>query len=149
MIAIDHFWVASSLCFKAGLSAKLLIWKWFYILMQIKLILTRKVFHLVVKASVFGTRKWPIDWGHNSSRCIPIMHFVLTQFVTADTFSPPFFTLCKIRKKTNDCVYLSGFSVKILSVLYFTLVLPRANNPQWANTINLRHYAFTDQSSVS
>ena len=71
-----------------------------------------------------------IDWGQNSSRCIPVMHFVLTQFVIVDTFSPPFFTFRKIRKENNDCVYLSGFSVKILSVVYFTLVFPGANNPE-------------------
>ena len=42
-----HFRVALSLCFKAKLSAKPLILKWFfYILMQIKLIFRRKVFHL-------------------------------------------------------------------------------------------------------
>ena len=37
---IGHFRIASSLCFKARLSAKPLAWKWFFILMQIKLIFT-------------------------------------------------------------------------------------------------------------
>ena len=40
---IDHF---RDLCIKTRLSAQLLIWKWFFILMQINLIFTRKVVHL-------------------------------------------------------------------------------------------------------
>ena len=46
VMARSHFRVVPSLCFKARLSVKPLIWKWFYILMQIKLICTRKVLHL-------------------------------------------------------------------------------------------------------
>ena len=42
---MGHFWVAWSLCFKARLSAKALIWKYFLILMQIKPIFTPKVLH--------------------------------------------------------------------------------------------------------
>ena len=42
--SIGHFWVAPSLCFKARLSVRPLTWKWFLILMQIKLVFTRKVF---------------------------------------------------------------------------------------------------------
>ena len=42
---LGHFRVVPSLCFKARLSAKPLIWKRFFILMQIKLIFTRKVLH--------------------------------------------------------------------------------------------------------
>ena len=41
-----HFWVASRLCFKARLSTRPLIWKWFFILMKIKLIFTTKVLQL-------------------------------------------------------------------------------------------------------
>ena len=44
--AICHFRVPSGLCIKTRLSALPLIWKWFFILMQIKLISTRKVVHL-------------------------------------------------------------------------------------------------------
>ena len=57
-VRIGQFRVASSLSFKARLTAKLLIWKWFFILMHTKLIFTRKLLHL---ALVFGTRKWPIS----------------------------------------------------------------------------------------
>ena len=46
IIAIDHFRFAPRLCFKARLSAKLLITIYFFIFMQIKLIFSRKVFHL-------------------------------------------------------------------------------------------------------
>ena len=41
-----QFRVALNLCFKASLSANLLIWTAFFILVQIKLIFTRKVLHL-------------------------------------------------------------------------------------------------------
>ena len=52
MLTVGHFWVAPSLCFKARLSAKPLIWKRFCNLMQLKLIFTRKVLHLA------SFRKW-------------------------------------------------------------------------------------------
>ena len=45
-IGIGHFRVPKNLTFKARLSAKPLIWKWFLIMMQIKLIFTTKVSHL-------------------------------------------------------------------------------------------------------
>ena len=44
--AIGHFRVPPGLCIKTRLSAQPLICKWFFILMQIKLIFTRKVVHL-------------------------------------------------------------------------------------------------------
>ena len=43
---IGHFRVLPGLCFKTRVSAQHLIWKSFFILMQIKLIFTRKVVHL-------------------------------------------------------------------------------------------------------
>ena len=43
---IGHFRVPSGLRIKTRLSAQLLIWKWFFILIQIKLIFTRKVVNL-------------------------------------------------------------------------------------------------------
>ena len=45
-ISIGHFRVPKNLTFKARLSAKPLIWKWFLIMMQIKLFFTTKVSHL-------------------------------------------------------------------------------------------------------
>ena len=49
------------LCIKTRLSGQPLIWKWFFILMQIKLIFTRLDMHLAsLKVRVFGTQKWPI-----------------------------------------------------------------------------------------
>ena len=44
---IGHFWVPPGLCFKTRVGVKPLIWKWFFILIQIKLIFTRKVVHLI------------------------------------------------------------------------------------------------------
>ena len=43
---LGHFRVPRNLAFKARLTAKPLIWKWFLIMMQIKLIFTTKVSHL-------------------------------------------------------------------------------------------------------
>ena len=43
---IGHFRVPPSLCIKTGLSSQSLIWKWLFILTQIKLLFTRKVVHL-------------------------------------------------------------------------------------------------------
>ena len=46
-LQIGHFRVSPGLCLKTRLSAQPLIWKWIFILMQIKLIFTTKVEHLV------------------------------------------------------------------------------------------------------
>ena len=49
------------LCIKTRLSGQPLIWKGFFILMQIKLIFTRLDMHLAsLKVRVFGTQMWPI-----------------------------------------------------------------------------------------
>ena len=61
MIITGHFRVSPGLCIKTRSSAQPLIWKWFFILMQIKLIFTRKVVDLAsLKVRAYGTRKWPI-----------------------------------------------------------------------------------------
>ena len=63
-VQIVHFRVPPGLCFKTRVLAQPLIWKSFFILMQIKLIFTKKVVHapsLILKVRVFGTKnKWPI-----------------------------------------------------------------------------------------
>ena len=41
---VDHFWAATSFCFTVKLRAKPLIWKWFFILMQMQLIFTTTIF---------------------------------------------------------------------------------------------------------
>ena len=46
--SISNFQVTQSFCFKSKLSAKLLIWKRLLIILQIKQILTRKVFNLAL-----------------------------------------------------------------------------------------------------
>ena len=43
---IGHFQGPLGLCIKTWLSAQPLMWKWFFILMQVKLFVTRKVVHL-------------------------------------------------------------------------------------------------------
>ena len=60
--SIGQFRVPPGLCIKTRLRAQPLIWKWFFILMQIKLIFTRKLVELASfwKWGFFGTRKWPI-----------------------------------------------------------------------------------------
>ena len=79
---IGHFRVATSLCFKARLSTKPLIWKRFFILMQMKLILATKVFalSLVFKVRLLETRKWPFSLSYlgsplfNPSRSTHALH---------------------------------------------------------------------------
>ena len=60
---VGHFRVLPSRCIKTRLSAQPLIWKWFFILVQIKIIFTKKgcALGLILKVRVFWTRKWPID----------------------------------------------------------------------------------------
>ena len=64
LFAIGHFRAPPGLGIKTRLSAQPLIWKWFFILMQIKLVFTRTVVHLVSFWKWgfldFGTRKWPV-----------------------------------------------------------------------------------------
>ena len=45
-VVIGHFRVPPGLCFNTKVGAQPLIWKSFFILMQIKLIFTREVVHL-------------------------------------------------------------------------------------------------------
>ena len=76
MSTIGHFRVPPGLCFKTRVGAQPLMWKSFFILMQIKLIFTRKVCapSLILKVRVFETRKWPIVLrtvpGSNSPRSL-------------------------------------------------------------------------------
>ena len=58
---IGRLRVASCLCFKARLRAKLLICKWFFILLQINLFSQERFFSLIWKVRVSGTRKWIIS----------------------------------------------------------------------------------------
>ena len=69
-LQIGHFRVPPGLCLKTRLSAQPLIWKWFSILMQIKLIFTRKVLHVTSfwKWGFLEPRKWPIL--HISPYCL-------------------------------------------------------------------------------
>ena len=75
--------VASSLCFKARLSAKTLIWKWFFILMQIKLIFTRKVSQLAsFWKRVFlelGNGLLLFHWTNFEKYNYDLLHFTLNQ----------------------------------------------------------------------
>ena len=67
----SFFQVTQRLCFKARLTAKPLIWKWLLILMEIKLIFTRKVLHLM------SFWKYKIlELGNGSSRCCPKLCFL-------------------------------------------------------------------------
>ena len=48
ILQIGHFRVPLGLCIKRRLSAQPLIWKWLFILVQIKLMFARKVVHLAL-----------------------------------------------------------------------------------------------------
>ena len=72
---------SKNLAFKARLSAKPLIWKWFLIMTQIKLIFTKKVSHL---ASFW---KWDfLELGNGLLVCLPAwtscVHALYTMFST-------------------------------------------------------------------
>ena len=64
-LLIGRFRVPPGLCFKTRVGAQPLIWKSFFILMQTKLIFTRKVVHLKPHFESEGfwnsEIKWPID----------------------------------------------------------------------------------------
>ena len=64
VIAIGHFRVPLGLCFKPRVGAQPLIWKSFFIQMQINLISHKKgcAPNLTLTVRVFGTRKWPITF---------------------------------------------------------------------------------------
>ena len=65
--AKGHFRVSPGLCINTRLSAQPLIWKWFFILMQIRLIFTRKVLHL---ASFWKWGFWKTEVAY-STRHLP------------------------------------------------------------------------------
>ena len=66
---IGHFRVPLGLCIKTRWIAQPLIWKWFFILMQIinnySLKSRRIVSSVFFPIFFFGTRKWPIVWEWN------------------------------------------------------------------------------------
>ena len=58
VMSITQFWVPPGLCIKTRLSAQPLIWKWFFILMQI---------------NSFSQERWtassPLGWSHERGKC--------------------------------------------------------------------------------
>ena len=78
---LGHFRVSPSLCFKASVSAKQVIWKRVFILMKMKLIITKRLLlghGLVLKVAVFGTWKWPIEqWAYDELHYI--VHGILVE----------------------------------------------------------------------
>ena len=66
---IGHFWVLRGLCIKTRLGAQPLIWKCFFILMEVKLVFTRKVVYLAsfwkwgfLELGNYWTRLSKISW---------------------------------------------------------------------------------------
>ena len=83
---IDHFPVPPGLCIKTKLSALPLIWKWLYILMQLKLIFPKKVVNLAsfwkwgfLKLGI-GLLSWYTTWAAVTS-------WLLVYFLTTATRS--------------------------------------------------------------
>ena len=66
---IGYFWVPPGLCFKTRVGAQPLIWKSFFILMQMRLICAPS---LILKVRVFGTRKLVFlgTWRIKAGKCI-------------------------------------------------------------------------------
>ena len=89
--SIGHFRVPPGLCIKTRLSAQPLIWNWFFILMQIKLIFKRKVVHL---DSFWKLRFLPITT-HDSYTCTaPTINSKWTDEDTVNEWQ----SLCKLIK---------------------------------------------------
>ena len=121
---IGHFRVPPGLYFKTRVGAQPLIWKSFFILMQIKLIFTRKVVHLASfwKWGFFGARKWPIGsvslggiWRCSVPGLTNNLHFCL--FVAF--FFATMFLALQITKKS---VVISAFGIPSLRELVIILV---------------------------
>ena len=75
---------------------KPLMSKSFFILMQLELIFTKSVFHLVLKLIVCGTRKWPIGHiVHNFVRTVLVPVLVRFEILINITF---LFNLCLISR---------------------------------------------------
>jgi len=112
---IRHFRVSPGLCIKTRLSARPLIWKWFFILMQIKLIFTRKVVHL---ASFW---KWGfLELGSGLFRYKCSFFAALSQFVSCSLVAWWFCTLQRayfFKKITKGAFHLSELASRTIATL--------------------------------
>ena len=124
---IGHFRVPPVLCIKTRLSAQPLIWKWFFILMQIKLIFTRKVVHL---ASFWRWGLWNSEVSHRicsrriymkmefSSQRREMFLFLITNMAAVTSRAKP--TVREKIKKMNsnwtdqrNCIKLFPYKLKL------------------------------------
>ena len=109
-VSIGHFWVPPGFCIKTRLGAQPFIWKWFFILMQIKLISTRKVEHL--------TSFWyrgPGELGNGLLRpCMSLVRIL-------PEHGP--MIICIINNKWNICLQLHEFSVQFWALHYICFFL--------------------------
>ena len=113
---IGHFRVPKNLTFKTRLSAKPLIWKWFLILMQIKLIFTTQVSHLASfwKWDVLELGSGLLNVGYRGKReskrilslALPSSRFAFPLFVSP---RPAIWTPCKHRLVISYVYVLSAF----------------------------------------
>ena len=102
--------------FKTRLRTKLLIWKGFFILMQIKLIFTRKGFGVsfILKVKALGTYKWPV-WSWFLSWFIPSW---LVNISVGDTIA-----VVKGLNPTQTWIFFSGFLFATAKVAFKTVMI--------------------------
>ena len=113
--AIGHFRVPPGLCIKTMLSAQPLICKWFFILMQIKLIFTRKVLHLEPHIESEGF------WNSEMAYC-PSNRVLFFQNSIANVK----WTVADFFKETRDL--LTGFELAGLNALHLRSTLHQKYN---------------------
>ena len=121
VISIRHFRVRPGLCIKTRLSAQPLIWKWFFILMQIKLISTRKVEHL---ASFWKWGFWNSEVAYYITIFFKNVHkTVLIVSHSSTENKPPIFNAYSLIFKSWVSSHYFYFEF-ILTPLHRLLILP-------------------------
>ena len=126
-IIIEYFRVAPNLCFKTRLSAKPMIWKWFFILMQMKLIITRKDLYL---ALFWKLELWNTEIASSMKQ---VIHYLYPWF--AGFIPDEFAHLCVIRalRKWKRSLLSPHLTVSILMVPFennFVRIAPKWESPQ-------------------
>ena len=128
MIEICHFWVASRLCFKVRLSAKVLVWKRFFYSHANKTHFHEKGFalSLVLKVRVFGTWKWHIGLFFSNVDCTNPRTCKLPDVTFSSSDDPLLSKMCHSSVPPGACA--TGCT------LLLSEVTPACTASSWSNT---------------
>lgn len=136
-IIIDYFRVAPNLCFKTRLSGKPMIWKWFFILKRVKLIIiTRKALYL---ALFWKLGLWKTEMAFRSMK--HEIHYLYPWF--AGFIPDEFAHLCVIRalRKWKQSLLSPYLTVSILMVPFenhFVQIALKWESPQIQRLLKFR-----------